>query len=210
MVQPDLFTYSSISTRELLLCKAQEGLVFYGIAQVAKMTGKTPFEVRYAIISTYHLDALRLGEEYRIPYTGILAYLDYLENKTGEYVELDGSKDCDPGRMALYRYLSRLPHGHAPAGSRPYDLMEGKTEPNPRDWYSLQDLPLPYSARPTIWAMILGVPTELVTSSVGSKRCEIEWPEIYDWLVECEVVNLPVPLDQTVTMKNETEPCLFD
>lgn len=210
MFQPDLFTYSSISTRELLLCRAREGLLFYGIAQVAAMTGKTAFEVRYAIISTYHLDALRLGGEYRIPYTGILGYLDYLENKTGEYVELDGSKDCDPGRMALYRYLSRLPHGHAPAGSRPYDLMEGKTEPNPRDWYSLQDLPLPYSARPTIWAMILGVPTELVTSSVGSKRCEIEWPEIYDWLVECEVVNLPVPLDQTVTMKNETEPCLFD
>ena len=166
--------------------------------------------MRYAIISTYHLDALRLGEEYRIPYTGILGYLDYLENKTGEYVELDGSKDCDPGRMALYRYLAGLPHGHAPAGSRPYDLMAGKTEPDPRDWYSLQDLPLPYSARPSAWAMILGVPTELVTGSVGFRGCEIEWPEIYDWLVECEVVNLPGPLDPAATVKNETEPGLFD
>lgn len=61
MVQPDLFSYCRISTRELLLGKAREGLIFYGIAQTAAITGKTPFEIRYAIIrSTVHRAFLRV------------------------------------------------------------------------------------------------------------------------------------------------------
>ncbi|MBO4279656.1 MAG: hypothetical protein J5891_07620 [Spirochaetales bacterium] len=210
MFQPDLFTYSSISTRELLLCRAREGLLFYGIAQVAAMTGKTAFEVRYAIISTYHLDALRLGGEYRIPYTGILGYLDYLENKPGNYSETAEIKDYDPGRIALYMYLARLPHGHIPAGNKPYDKMPGKAESCPLDWYSLSELPLPFSETVSGWARILGVPADLVRSSIGSTAKMIRWPEIYDWLVECEVVNLPIPLENVDAPRTERMPSLFD
>lgn len=212
MVQPDLFSYCRISTRELLLGKAREGLIFYGIAQTAAITGKTPFEIRYAIIATYHLDALRLGDEYRIPYTAILDYLDYLENKTGEFTEMDGSKDCDPGRIGLYRYLSQLPHGHAPSGRCPFDRMEGKTEQSPQDWYSLQSLPFPFSAKASVWAMILGVPTDLVKESVGTCSEDISWPEIYDWLVESEVINLPVSSEsgESKPKKETAPPSLFD
>lgn len=210
MNQPDLFSYCRISTRELLLGKAREGLLFYGITQVATITGKTPFEVRYAIIATYHLDALRLGDEYRIPYTAILDYLDYLENKTGEYIELDGSKDCDPGRIALYRYLAMLPHRHAPEGCMPYDSMPGKTESCPVDWYSLPQLPLPDSAPAYVWASILGVTADVVEKGVGISGL-IGWPDMFDWLVECEVVNLPIPMELVSNRKEEKmPPGLFD
>lgn len=210
MDQPDLFSYHRISTRELLLGKAREGLIFYGIAQTAAITGKTPFEIKYAIIATYHLDALRLGDKYRIPYTAVLDYMDYLENKTGEYVEPDGPKDCDPGKTALYRYLSRLPHGHVPKGRRTYDLLPGKTEKSLQDWYSLPDLPLPYSAKSYCWARILGTSSDLVEKGTGCSGT-IGWPEMYDWLVECEVINLPIPLEAGDTTKKEAvPPGLFD
>ena len=103
-MQPDLFVCASLSAREMLVLKAKEGSLFYSISQVASMTGRSPFEVRYAITATYHLDALKLGEEYRVPYSAVLEYLDYLENKSGDFEELDGSRDYDPGRTALYIY----------------------------------------------------------------------------------------------------------
>lgn len=210
-MQPDLFVCASLSAREMLMLKAKEGSLFYSISQVASMTGRSPFEVRYAITATYHLDALKLGEEYRVPYSAVLEYLDYLENKSGDYEELDGSRDYDPGRTALYIYLSNMPHGRLPRGRRPYDGLPGKEETAPVDWYMLQRLPLPLEASAGEWARILGVPSLLVRQTF--KCCwndTVPWPEMYDWLVSCEVVNLPVPFDATDESKaTEEQPSLF-
>lgn len=210
-MQPDLFASSSLSAREMLMPKAREGKLFYSISQVASMTGRSPFEVRYAITVTYHLDALKLGEEYRVPYSAVLDYLDYLENKSGDFEELDGSRDYDPGRTALYIYLSNMPHGRRPKGRRPYDDLPGKEETAPVDWYLLQRLPLPHKASAGEWAGILGVPSLLVRQTFGCRWSDmVPWPEMYDWLVSCEVVNLPVPFDAAGEAEvSEEQPSLF-
>ena len=210
-MQPDLFASSSLSAREMLMPKAREGKLFYSISQVASMTGRSPFEVRYAITATYHLDALKLGEEYRVPYSAVLDYLDYLENKSGDFEELDGSRDYDPGRTALYIYLSNMPHGRRPKGRRPYDDLPGKEETAPVDWYLLQRLPLPHKASAGEWAGILGVPSLLVRQTFGCRWSDmVPWPEMYDWLVSCEVVNFPIPFNspEPVTLPSE-QPSLF-
>ena len=210
-MQPDLFASSSLSAREMLMPKAREGKLFYSISQVASMTGRSPFEVRYAITATYHLDALKLGEEYRVPYSAVLDYLDYLENKSGDFEELDGSRDYDPGRTALYIYLSNMPHGRRPKGRRPYDDLPGKEETALVDWYLLQRLPLPHKASAGEWAGILGVPSLLVRQTFGCRWSDmVPWPEMYDWLVSCEVVNLPVPFDAAGEAEvSEEQPSLF-
>ena len=210
-MQPDLFASSSLSAREMLMPKAREGKLFYSISQVASMTGRSPFEVRYAITATYHLDALKLGEEYRVPYSAVLDYLDYLENKSGDFEELDGSRDYDHGRTALYIYLSNMPHGRRPKGRRPYDDLPGKEETAPVDWYLLQRLPLPHKASAGEWAGILGVPSLLVRQTFGCRWSDmVPWPEMYEWLVSCEVVNLPVPFDAAGEAEvSEEQPSLF-
>lgn len=211
MIQSELFHTESISTRDILFRNAKEGVLFYGIGQVSTMVGKTSFEVRYAIICTYHIDAVRLDGEYRIPYSAIIDYLDYLENKTGEFVRYDGcSYDYDPARLAIDRYLLLLPHGKTPKGSRPYESIEGRTEDNPQDWYSLNDLPLPHEADSNDWACILGVSADIVEKNIGHGGL-IGWPELYDWLIESEVINLPIPMDvNCCKCKEEPLPSLFD
>lgn len=66
--------------------------------------------------------------------------------------------------------------------------------------------------RASVWAMILGVPTDLVKESVGTCSEDISWPEIYDWLVESEVIKLPVSSESGESKpKRETAPpSLFD
>ena len=79
------------------------------------------------------------------------------------------------------------------------------------DWYLLQRLPLPQEASAGEWAGILGVPSLLVRQTFGCRWDDIvPWPEMYDWLVSCEVVNLPVPFDAVgETRIQEEQPSLF-
>jgi hypothetical protein len=203
--QPELFASASISVRDKLLMNAKDGILFYSISQVSSLTKKTPYEIRYAVTTTYHLDALKLGEEYRVPFSAVLDYLDYLEIERG----LDAAskeKDLDPARTALLLFLARKPAGKKPKGTKPYDLMPGKEEENPVDWYMLQRLPLPFSTSAIEWANILGVPGFLIEEVFNvSWKDPIQWPEMYDWLISCEVINLPVPfnLSEPVALLNE-------
>lgn len=72
-------------------------------------------------------------------------------------------------------------------------------------------LPFPYAAKAKYWSRILGVPEDLIQEVLGIHD-EIHWPEIYDWLVECEVVNLPIPMEMEEIKQKEKEnlPGLFD
>lgn len=225
-VQPDLFVSASVSSaRDRILSNAKDGVLFYSISQVADLVGKTPYSVRFAITTTYHLDALKLGEEYRVPFLAVLDYMDYLEAQEGPEGE-EKEKDFDPARTALWYFLSRrsvwkdsenegLEEGRIvekkPAGSRPYDSMPGKEEETPFDWYSLTCLPLPFSASTAEWARILGVQETLVKEVFHTGwKDSIQWPEMYDWLVSCEVVNFPIPFNspEPVTLPSE-QPSLF-
>ncbi len=197
--QPDLFVSATISVREQILSNAKDGVLFYSISQVANFVGKTPYSVRFAITTTYHLDALKLGEEYRVPFFSILDYMDYLEEQKGPEGE-PKEKDFDPARTALWYFLSRKVTGKKPTGSMPYDSMPGKEEEAPLDWYSLQCLPLPFSASPASWAQLLGVQETLIQEVFNTSwNDSIQWPEMYDWLISCEVVNLPIPFNSPET-----------
>lgn len=213
--QPDLFVSASVSVRDQILSNAKDGVLFYSISQVANFVGKTPYSVRFAITTTYHLDALKLGEEYRVPFFAILDYMDYLEAQKGPEGE-EKEKDFDPARTALWYFLSRKtvgakPEGAKLAGSRPYDLMPGKEEEAPLDWYSLPFLPLPSSASSAKWAQILGVQETLIKEVFHTSWKDlIQWPEMYDWLISCEVINLPIPFNSSepVALLSE-QPLLF-
>ncbi len=224
-IQPDLFVSASVSVRERLLSNAKDGVLFYSISQVANFVGKTPYSVRFAITTTYHLDALKLGEEYRVPFFAILDYMDYLEAQKGPEGE-EKEKDFDPARTALWYFLSRrlvwknpekegLEEGKIvekkPTGSRPYDSMPGKEEEAPLDWYSLSCLPLPFSASTAEWAQILGVQETLIKEVFHTSWKDlIQWPEMYDWLISCEVINFPIPFNSSepVALLSE-QPSLF-
>ena len=79
------------------------------------------------------------------------------------------------------------------------------------DWYLLQRLPLPQEASAGEWAGVLGVPSLLVRQTFGCRWSDmVPWPEMYDWLVSCEVVNLPVPFDAAGEAEvSEEQPSLF-
>lgn len=195
-LQPDLFVSASVSAKEQILANVKEGVLFYSIGQVSNIVGRNPYSVRFAITTTYHLDALKLGEEYRVPFFAILDYMDYLEAQKGPEGE-EKEKDFDPARMALWCYLSRKPVGKMPAGRKPYDSMPGKEEEAPLDWYSLWCLPLPFSASTAEWAQVLGVKELLIKEVFNTELgAFIQWPEMYDWLISCEVINLPIPFNQ--------------
>jgi len=68
---------------------------------------------------------------------------------------------------------------------------------------------MPY--HPTIWKIWKNLPSLLIRQTFGCRWSDmVPWPEMYDWLVSCEVVNLPVPFDAAGEAEvSEEQPSLF-
>lgn len=205
--QLDLFNIK-VSLAVVLQRAARNGRLFYTIRQVSKVLNISGFRVYY-LVYNYRLDALLIGGEYRIPYTAILDYLsdrcmitrqyfDYLawtearEIKgvlpfiTGESIDLPRLQEGLPvDKNLARRMLNRI---------LPDPSSLAIEEDAPVDWYGLVDIGLPHRARVATWAAILQTTVGALTSdSEWHEDSMVDYPEMYDWMVDREVINLPVP-----------------
>lgn len=195
--------------------KAEEGILFYSVMQSRKLLGITECQVRYAI-DTYRLDALFLAGEYRIPYTAILEFagsgwletsIEYLN--AHKAVDIEGVYDLNfNGNTGhIVRSLNSL---HMPLEAIPlllekyrrycYDDLPGE-EPERQDWYALDELDLPMEETVSAYAGILGTKADWLAWKLRDycgRKCRISdrvsYPELFDLLVDCELVNYPIPV----------------
>lgn len=217
--QLDLFDIK-VSLAVVLQRAARNGRLFYTIRQVSKMFGISGFRVYY-LVYNYRLDAILVGGEYRIPYTAILGYLSDRSMITRQYfdylawTEAREIKGALPFILGLSTDLPRLQEGMA-IGKGLAHRMRNRVLPDttslaaeendPADWYELADLGLPQRARVATWAGILQTTVGALTSdSQWHEDSLVEYPEMYDWMVDRQVVNLPVPY-RFVTPKKNYDP----
>lgn len=226
--QLDLFNVK-VSLAVVLQRAAQNGRLFYTIKQVSKMLGISGFRVYY-LVYNYRLDALLIGGEYRIPYTAILDYLSDHSMITRQYFNYLSWTEAREVRGVLpfitgeSSDLPRLQEGMAvgPALARrimlrnlPNPSSLAVEEEAPIDWYGLSDLKLPQCASVSAWACLLETSVDVLIAD-GTWRDDslVEYPDMHDWLVDREVVNLPVPYRFVTPKKtDERDDCqlrLFD
>jgi excisionase family DNA binding protein len=217
--QLDLFNIN-ISTAVVLQKAASNGRLFYTIRQVAKMLGISGFRVYY-LVYNYRLDALMVGGEYRIPYTAILDYLSdrcMITRQFFDYLawietrEISGALPFISGESSV---LPRLPEGLLVSTGLARRIRNrilpdpeslATAEDNPIDWYDLADLGLPQCARVATWAGIMQTTVgAIISDSDWYEDSRVDYPEMYDWMVEREVVNLPIPY-RFVTPKKSVNP----
>ncbi len=217
--QLDLFNVK-ISLAVVLQRAARNGRLFYTIRQVSKMLNISGFRVYY-LVYNYRLDALMVGGEYRIPYTAILDYLsdrcmitrqffDYLA--WTEAREIKGVLPFITGKSTdLPKLQESLLVGKGLARRMrnrilPDPASLATAEDDPVDWYDLADLGLPQHARVATWACILQTSVGALTSdSDWHEDSMVDYAEMYDWMVDREVANLPVPY-RFVTPKKTDDP----
>ncbi len=216
--QLDLFQTTRVSIAVALQRAASNGRLFYTIRQVANLLGISGFRVYY-LVYNYRLDALWVAGEYRIPFTAIIDYLQDRAVITRQYFDYLIYTDSrtlkgvfafvqDPDNQPLPTLPEGLPVNPDTAmsilGRAWPQKTQGSTEPNPIDWYGLEDLRLPWKATVGDWAGILEISTAaLLTDSSWSEEEIVCWPEMYDWMIEREVVNQPIPY-RFVTPKKAT------
>lgn len=217
--QLDLFNIK-ISLAVVLQKAARNGRLFYTIRQVSKMLGISGFRVYY-LVYNYRLDALLVGGEYRIPYSAILGYLSDRCMITRQYfdylawIEEREIKGVLPYITGDSKDLPRLQEG-LPVDNGLARKMRTRILPNPAllataeddpvDWYDLADLGLPHRAKLATWASILQTTVSALTGdSDWHEDSMVDYPEMYDWMVDREVVNLPVPY-RFVTPKKQDDP----
>jgi excisionase family DNA binding protein len=202
-----LFNIPRPSIRDVLLSSASRGRLFYSVRQVADLLGISGFRVYY-LVYNYRLDALLIGGEYRIPWTAVLDWMADREEIARQYFdylayieerEVKGS----PGFLKNHKGIPTLPMD-LPVGSELLSRIRKRqlpaprslvtTEADPLDWYALEDLHLPLSGTAAEWAALFSVnPSAITEDSQWNEASVIEYPEMLDWMIEREVVNLPVP-----------------
>ena len=195
--------------------KAEEGILFYSVMQSRKLLGITECQVRYAI-DTYRLDALFLAGEYRIPYTALLDFagsgwletsIEYLN--AHKAVDIEGVYDLnfngETGHVVRSLMERNIPLEAIPVlldkdRKEKYDELPSEEE-DKVDWYSLDDLQLPLNALAFEYADLLRTNVEWLCWKL-EKYCdhnvrptdEILYSELLDLLVDCEMVNYPIPV----------------
>lgn len=203
-----LFNIKEESLGAKLENKLEQGIFFYSINESKHLLNLTDAQVRYAI-EHYRIDAVLIFNEYRIPYTALLRYQEgEFERLDREYFTLAHAAEF-PGIYALntqgdltlvkktirdkgleYHVIPDLFIDKEPV---PYDSLPSKEE-NKEDLYDLQNIDFPYSAAAYEWANILKTRTQWIMNDFDVKADDlIDWPTMYDWLIEREVANLEIP-----------------
>ena len=210
-----LFTIDEESLDTVLRRNAEAGILFYSVSQCKKHLGLSECQVRYAI-DTYRLDALFLAGEYRIPYTAMLEFADsrWLEDSI-EYLnahrlaDIEGVYDLnfngETGHVVRSLMERNIPLEAIPVlldkdRKEKYDELPSEEE-DKVDWYSLDDLQLPLRALAFEYADLLRTNVEWLCWKL-EKYCdhkvrltdEILYSELLDLLVDCEMVNYPIPV----------------
>lgn len=212
MNQPFLFELPEIDLKQLLInSRNEEGRVFYSVKEVAKLLTLSEFQVYWAIW-LYRLDAFLLAGEWRISF---LAILDYQQNadsiqeqyfayaeaikereipfirkvrevvKTGGTVEeaynLYHKKGVLISRDLVKRIVYKVLPNIRSYGTKEEDLL---------DWYSIPDLKLPLEAPVHFWADLFKVSSESLKKDLGTSKSILKHPDIYEYLVDREMVNI--------------------
>lgn len=221
MFEADLFQLDLYDASNSLLDHyVQQGIVFLTTKQVMQILNKTYGQIRYAILN-YELDAFYLFGDYRITASAIR---DYQEKGQEEYerpyhsvmlrLELDGvyelanGSDLRPIKKSLdlqkmpYTVIDDLIHK---SKHYHYDQeYEGYTEKN--DFYDIPSLAIPDKILLGSLAELLNISAEKLKSYFGTSDNfhELSFTDVYDLLVESEVVNMNIPL------KNEGSQKIFN
>lgn len=183
MKQPELFDAPSETLEMSLGRAARDGRLFYSVRQSARILNISEFMAYYRI-EMYRLDALLIGGEYRIPYTAIIDTArnwKRIARQWNAMLSMERQMSCSLPRTKT----SPVRYADMPAA-----------EANPADWYSLDMLPLPDMASTETWERLIGARPKSICIETGWASCQmIEWPEMYDYMIEREVINLPCPIE---------------
>lgn len=166
--------------------------LFFFVREAARILALTEAQVRWAV-RWYRLDSLLVGNQYRIPRSALARFWRCRREITRQRVgydlyvrrqELLAPDPKPPVRSALARDVF---------GS---DDRPEAQEPGMMDWYDLWELPFPYEATAADWARLLRSPTACIVKDIGAASQDVlRWPEIYDWMISREMVNLPVGVE---------------
>lgn len=163
--------------------------LFFFVREAAQILMLTEAQVRWAV-RWYRLDSLLVGNQYRIPRSALVRFWYCRRSISRQRVgydlcvkrqELLAPKPLPPIRSALTCDAFKSD-----------ECLEAQ-EPSLVDWYDLWELPFPYEATAAGWARLLRSPTVCIAKDMGVASDEVvQWPDIYDWMVSREMVNLPV------------------
>ena len=186
----------------------KSGRLFFSIRESAALLGVTGFRV-YNLVYHYRLDAFLIGGEYRIPWTAVLCLeeeLPGIRRQFFTYLGYVGKREV----RGFFRLRRAMAGGCSAAEARDIlgrgdlgdDMIRSMSErrlpprhgletreKDPQDWYDIPSIGLPDGALPEQWAGIIGCRP----SSLGFAPGMVPYTVMYDFLVEHEVVNLPVP-----------------
>lgn len=203
---PEMHTESNLS---LLDFYARQGLVFLTTKQVMTVMSKSYGQIRYAIMN-YELDAFYIEGDYRIT---IQACKDYCNKLQEQYesiyhavmgkLELDGVYELANGSNISRLVESVHQHGYPitaiddllkKTGKFDYDRMD-QGETAKKDFYNIKSLAIPDCILLCDFANMLSVNVAKLFQFFETQDpyVELTYPEVFDFLVEHEVVNASVP-----------------
>ena len=181
----------------------RDGARFFSIQQTARIVGVSAYRVYY-LVYHYRLDAFLVDGQYRIPWNAISALAEDYRAIVGMYANIDllmrelavphalrarrlalaGRRDAALGLLGdacglLDDLVAWVPNIHAD---------EGRSDPDLMDWYDIPHMGLPEIATGFQWAKLIGT-DPFVLGVMG--YAQVSYVDMYDWLVEHEVVNLP-------------------
>ena len=174
------FTSVNICLEDLLHRRASDGKLFYKTREVAQLLHLSGYQIYYAIVR-YRLDALQVCGVYRIPWFSII---DWIRDH----------KRIEHQFWAFQAYVEQ------PAKNILVSTELSELEEDPQDFYHLQDLEIPDPVNAMDLSRILRVPFESFSVQYGLEIADnLSWPDCYDLLIECEVVNLQIFADRKPT-----------
>ena len=176
--QTMLFTMTEIDLKHMLQHHAvHNGKLFWTPKEVSKLLKLSGYQT-YWLIWRCRLDALYVCGVYRIPWFCILDFLsDYRVIKRQFWAYKAMAGESDSKRIRVPSSLSAM-------------------EQDPEDYYCLSDLDIPDILRVHDLASILRISPDALETQYEWTSNVLSWPEVYDFLIECEVVNLPVFADR--------------
>jgi hypothetical protein len=166
--------------------------LFFFVREAAQILTLTEAQVRWAI-RWYRLDSLLVGNQYRIPRSALARFWRCRRAITRQRIGYD---------LCIKRQELLAPDPKPPIRSvlardvfGSDDRPEAQ-EPDMMDWYDLWELPFPYEATAADWGRLLRSPTACIVQDAGATAQDVlRWPEIYDWMISREMVNLPVGVE---------------
>ena len=205
MLERELFNIDNFD-ESLLQILLQKGYLFVTISEAKRILGLTDDQVRYAI-ENYRLDALLIAGRYRIPISAF-SYFDELKSygmrfsRMIQSLEISGVFDlCYNGKIA--HVVASLHEHNLPLlsidnlidtrASGPYESLSAD-ENDKLDWYNLDLLSWPSKGLLGDYAEILRVQTPMIKAESGLDE-NTDWPSVYDYLIDRELVNISIPYD---------------